>query len=78
MTDLVPQPEGDAVEKPKRGRRKAEETVDAAPAAEKKTRGRKKADATATGPEAGAAPAAGGAFSLMFQAPPLPTPVIGA
>jgi ribonuclease E len=64
-------------EKPKRGRKKPEETADAAPAAEKKTRGRKKA-ADETPAAQTPPPVAGGAFSLMFQAPPLPTPVIGA
>jgi ribonuclease E len=78
--DLMP------VEKPKRGRKKAEETADAAPAAEKSTaekskaekkpRGRKKADDAPAEAPAAAAPAS--AFSIMFQAPPLPTPVIGA
>jgi ribonuclease E len=63
------------VEKPKRGRKKPE--ADAAPAAEKKTRGRKKADDAAV-VETATTPPVGGAFSLMFQAPPLPTPVIGA
>jgi ribonuclease E len=72
--DLTP------VEKPKRGRKKPD--ADAAPAAEKKTRGRKKVDGSASteaapAVEAAAAPPVGGAFSLMFQAPPLPTPVIG-
>jgi ribonuclease E len=81
-TDLVPPPDGDVIEKPKRGRRKADETADAAPAAEKKPRGRKKAgpdsdDTGATGTTEPPAPAAS-AFSLMFQAPPLPTPVVGA
>jgi ribonuclease E len=81
-TDLVPQPDGQVVEKPKRGRKKADETVDAAPAAEKKPRGRKKAepdrdDTGATATTESPAPAAS-AFSLMFQAPPLPTPVVGA
>jgi ribonuclease E len=74
VTEILPVDEAVA-EKPKRGRKKAEETADAAPAAEKKTRGRKKAvDAPAEAPAA--APAS--AFSIMFQAPPLPTPVIGA
>jgi ribonuclease E len=76
-TGLSPEdltPVDQQVEKPKRGRKKAE--ADAAPAAEKKTRGRKKADESAAVAET-PAPAAG-AFSLMFQAPPLPTPVIGA
>jgi ribonuclease E len=68
-------------EKPKRGRKKTEETADAAPVAEKgteekKPRGRKKAaDIPA---EAPAVATTASAFSLMFQAPPLPTPVIGA
>jgi ribonuclease E len=79
--DLSPEdlgPEGlTAVEKPKRGRKKADESADAAPAAEKKTRGGKKADDSAAGAEA-VAQAPASAFSLMFQAPPLPTPVIGA
>jgi ribonuclease E len=78
--DIVPVDEPVA-EKPKRSRKKADAPADAAPAAEKKTRGRKKADDTAapvTAAEAPPAPAAAGAFSLMFQAPPLPTPVIGA
>lgn len=66
------------VEKPKRGRKKADETADAAPAAEKPKRGRKTADESpAAAVEAPAGPPVGGAFSLMFQAPPLPTPVIG-
>lgn len=69
-------PDLNAVEKPKRGRKKAD--ADAAPAAEKPKRGRKKADESAAAAvEAPAAPPVAGAFSLMFQAPPLPTPVIG-
>ncbi|GHF24129.1 hypothetical protein GCM10011600_26430 [Pseudolysinimonas yzui] len=81
-TGLSPEDLTPPVEKPKRGRKKAEEAVDAAPAvespaAEKRPRGRKKAaDAPTEAPETAAAPAS--AFSLMFQAPPLPTPVIGA
>lgn len=70
--DLTP------IEKPKRGRKKADETADAAPAAEKPKRGRRKADESAAAAvEAPASPPLGSAFSLMFQAPPLPTPVIG-
>ncbi|MGB3910717.1 MAG: Rne/Rng family ribonuclease [Pseudolysinimonas sp.] len=80
-TEILPVDEA-VVEKPKRGRKKADATADAAPAAEKKTaRGRKKAvdDAPAEAPaEAPAAGAPASAFSIMFQAPPLPTPVIGA
>jgi ribonuclease E len=68
-------PDDVAVEKPKRGRSKASKADDA-PAAEKPKRGKKKAaaDDEAVAPET---PAASSAFSLMFQAPPLPTPVIG-
>ena len=79
-TDLIPTDDA-VLEKPKRGRKKAEkpeanDETDAAPAAEKPKRGRKKADEPAA--EVSAPPAPASAFSLMFQAPPLPTPVIGA
>ena len=84
---LVPAAD-ETVEKPKRGRKKAEQVQDATPAAEsKKSRGRKKShDRDDSGGEtgepvraAGGSSAAGAsAFSLMFQAPPTPTPVIGA
>ena len=64
-------------EKPRRGRKKAEEQADAG--AEKPKRGaKKKADEPATETPPAAAPPAVSAFSIMFQAPPLPTPVIGA
>ncbi|HWH96777.1 MAG TPA: ribonuclease E/G, partial [Pseudolysinimonas sp.] len=79
-TGLVPDELTLPVEKPKRGRKKVDESTDAAPAvesaAEKPKRGRKKADDSPVLAEP-AAPAAS-AFALMFQAPPLPTPVIGA
>jgi ribonuclease E len=73
-TGLVPLDEG-PVEKPKRGRAKAEKPVDA-DKAEKPKRGAKKKAADEPAAEAPAPVAS--AFSLMFQAPPLPTPVIGA
>jgi ribonuclease E len=71
-------PVDDAVtpaEKPKRGRAKAEKPA-ADAEAEKPKRGKKKAaDPVA---EVAAPPAVASAFSLMFQAPPTPTPVVGA
>jgi ribonuclease E len=77
-TGLVPvdeAPETAAAEKPKRGRKKPEADAGAAPA-EKPARGGRKKAAVEPAPEA-PAPAAS-AFSIMFQAPPLPTPVVGA
>jgi len=83
----------DIAEKPKRGRKKpsavesAEPVQDATSAAgPKKSRGRSKSNdrdaSSATGADATAlsslAPLGASAFSLMFQAPPTPTPVIGA
>ncbi|WP_395638513.1 Rne/Rng family ribonuclease [Pseudolysinimonas sp.] len=74
-TGLVPVDE--PIEKPKRGRKKAE-TSDAS-SVEKPKRGRAKTEEPAPETaEPAAPPAATSAFSLMFQAPPLPTPVIGA
>ena len=85
-TGLVPADleNAEKVEKPKRSRsKKADEAPDAAPAATKKTPAKKKADAPAVDApadapvvEEAAAPAASSPFSLLFQAPPTPTPVI--
>lgn len=84
-TGLVPVDE--TVEKPQRSRSKKTET-DAAPAPKKKSPSKKKAAADeapeAAEPEAAEptepaqpeAPAASSPFSLLFQAPPTPTPVI--
>ncbi len=77
---LVPAPD-EVVEKPKRGRKKAEPVADATSAAEpKKSRGKSKGHDRVEAAATADAPAASGAsaFSLMFQAPPMPTPVIGA
>jgi ribonuclease E len=76
---VIPEPET----KPKRSRsKKSDEAQDAAPAAEKKkSPARKKrgesGDAAAVADDAATADApAASPFSLLFQAPPIPTPVI--
>jgi ribonuclease E len=77
-TGLVPvdeAPETAAAEKPKRGRKKPHADA-AAETVEKPARGGRKKAAVEAAAET-PAPAVS-AFSLMFQAPPLPTPVIGA
>jgi len=97
---MIPPSDDELTVKPKRGRKRAEASGDAAPAVEKKRRGGRRgasepddARAAEPAPEPAVleAPApqpavqvpsvqeepARSPFSLMFQAPPLPTPVIG-